>query len=94
MPDGNSSRFVQVARNGLINILSSNLQIKKSYMVEDCAEGINSRNQKIKVWVTDAVCVSHINKLFVTTANRDLKIYDMASPHFSQVFNLHGKYTF
>lgn len=59
--------------------------------MEGLAEATPQKNVKTKVWVTDCISVSSMNKLFITTADRDMQVYDMSSQQFYQVYKLYGK---
>ena len=45
----------------------------------------------MKIWVTDCIILTEINKLVVATVNRDLQFFDMATPVYAQIFQLIGK---
>ena len=52
---------------------------------------ILNRKRRMKIWVTDCIILTEINKLVVATVNRDLQFFDMATPVYAQIFQLIGK---
>ena len=60
-------------------------------MVESTDADDTGKKRRTKLWVTDCLCVKELNKLIITTANRDIQFFDLASPHCSQQFHLYGK---
>ena len=93
--DTNSpSKYILVTKDGQINNLSSVLNIRRNTHanvdVTDFKKILN-RKRRMKIWVTDCIILTEINKLVVATVNRDLQFFDMATPVYVQIFRLIGK---
>ena len=74
-------------------MFTSDLCLSKQLHMEDPLETSLDevpKKRRTKLWVTDCVCIKELNKLVIGTANRDLQIFDLSTPHCSQQFQLYG----
>lgn len=90
LTDFNPMRYVTVSKEGIIGVWSTELELQRKIEMEHNSSDVerSSNKRHIKMWVTDAVAMTNVHKMALSTTNRDIYFYDMSTPIYTPQFHL------